>query len=218
MIKDIVKKEGIALFGVADISKIREDTKFTSSLIEDLNYGISLGYRLSDRIIDGIVDKPNRRYLHHYRQVNLLLDQTTLKVTSFIQSKGFSALPIPASMITDWKEIEAEFSHKLIAYYAGLGWIGRSSLIVNPHLGSRIRFASVLTNLPLKVDEQVETGCSDCVECVKACPCGAIKASFEQFDKETCLAKLRSFAKAEGFGTQYICGICVKVCKGLTTR
>jgi len=42
---------------------------------------------------------------------------------------------------------------------AGLGWIGRNNLLVNEELGSQFRLASVLTNMPLKIDKPVKNGC-----------------------------------------------------------
>jgi epoxyqueuosine reductase QueG len=210
-LKEITEKEGVEIFGVAKIGLMDEREKESFPLLKDYEFGISIGYRLSRRILDEIVDKPTRRYYYHYRFVNHLLDQTTLKITSFIQKKGYEALPIPASVITDWRDLKGDISHKLIAYYSGIGWWGRSNLIVHPKFGAGIRLATVLTDMPLKMDQSLERGCGSCRECIKGCPCGAIDEN--GYEKEKCLQQLREFAKKEGFGTQYICGICLKVCR-----
>jgi epoxyqueuosine reductase QueG len=207
-IEDLVKKEEMAICGYANLKDISLPV-----LARGLTYGISLGFRLSDMIIDAIVDRPTRDYLHHYRQINLLLDQTALKITNIIQQNGYNALPIPASQITDWKEIKGSISHKLIAYKAGIAWIGRSSLAVNPDYGAKVRYVSILTDLPLTTSKPIEFGCGNCRSCVEICPCGAIKDSSDKFDRKTCLEQLKNFAKSENLGTHYICGLCVKVCK-----
>jgi epoxyqueuosine reductase QueG len=225
LLKDLANKEGISLFGVADIKKIKSNPPFccskrdleTLKKYDDLCYGISLSYVLSTPIINSITNEPTRQYLYHYRQVNLKLDQTALRLTSFIQELGYEALPIPASVIIDWQELEAELSHRLIAYYAGLGYIGNSGLIVNPKYGSRIRLVSILTNLPCEIDQpldEAQNPCNSCNDaCIKSCPAGALsKAGFR---KDLCLEKLREFAKKHSLGTQYICGICIKVCNPL---
>lgn len=208
-IEAVAKREGMALSGYANL----EDTSIPT-LVKGLTYGVSLGYRLSDVIIERIVDRPTRDYLHHYRQINLLLDQTALKVTTIIQQAGYNALPIPASSITDWKEIRGGISHKLIAAKAGISWIGKSSLAVNPEYGARIRYVSILTDLPLPTSRLIDFGCGDCKKCLTICPCGAIKETADRFDRRTCLEQLRNFAKSENLGTHYICGLCVKVCSG----
>lgn len=215
-IEDLVKKEGITLCGYA-----RLDDVPLPPIAKGLSYGISLGYRLSDVIINAIIDRPTKEYLHHYRQINSLLNQVSLIVTSVIQEEGYNALPIPASQIVDWKEIRGDISHKLIAAKAGLAWIGRSSLAVTPDYGARVRYVSILTDLPLpevlplSTAEPVGFGCGDCRRCVEICPCGAIGMDSAQFDRNACLEQLRSFAKSENLGTHYICGLCVKVCRKL---
>ncbi len=206
-IEDWVKKEGIVVCGYAKL----EDVPLPD-LARGLTYGISLGYRLSKVIIESIVDRPTRDYLHHYRQINSLLDQTALKITSIIQQEGYNALPIPASQITDWKEIRGSISHKLIAAKAGVAWIGRSSLAVTPDYGAKVRYVSILTDLPLLTTQPMDFGCGDCKRCLEICPCGAIKETWDKFDKKACLEQLKIFAKSENLGTHYICGLCVKVC------
>lgn len=208
-VEGVVRREGIALSGYAILDDLPLPT-----FAKGLNYSISLGYKLSDVIINAIVDRPTKDYLYHYRQVNLLLDQTALKVSSIIQQAGYNALPIPASYITDWKEVRGSISHKLIAFKAGISWIGRSSLAINPEYGARVRYVSILTDLPLPTPKLLSFGCGDCRRCIEICPCGAIKETSNRFDRKACLEQLKNFAKSEGLGTHYICGLCVKACPG----
>jgi epoxyqueuosine reductase QueG len=144
--------------------------------------------------------------------LNSLLDQSTLRISLAIQERGYNALPIPASQIIDWEKQTAHLSHKMIALRAGIGWIGRNNLLVHPDCGSRIRLASVLTDMPLKTDSPVERDCGSCRKCIEVCPVSAIKDSHKEWDKTACLEKLKYFAKAHNVG-QYICGLCVKVCQ-----
>jgi len=58
---------------------------------------------------------------------------------------------------------------------AGLGWQGKSLLIINPKYEPRVRYATFLTDLPLTPDEPIENKCGKCKQCIKACPVGAIK-------------------------------------------
>lgn len=213
-VKEIATREGISLFGVADLEGLESEFRISpEDVYEGLKYGVSMGFRLSDRIIEGIVDKPNQMYLFHYKRVNLLLDEIALKVMAFIQDQGYDALPIHASQISDWDAMVGHVSHKMIARYAGLGWIGRSILLVNPQYGSRVRYVSVLTDMPLKVDGEAPGGCGSCRKCLEVCPAGAIKERPEDFDLEACYKQLDYFRKKENLG-QHICGICLKACSG----
>jgi len=205
---------GSSLFGVADLSRLKgEFLDLSHGAIKGLNGGISLGVRLSDRIIESIEDRPTKLYYYHYRQVNYFLDRLALGMTEYIQNRGFSALPIPSSQTIDWENQKGHLSHKEVAQRAGLGWMGRNNLLVNRNFGSRIRLVTVLTDFPLPYDKPIEDGCGDCKDCLGICPAGAIKENLEDFDRLACFRQLEEFRKICKIG-HHICGICVKACKG----
>ncbi len=213
-LKEVALSSGITLFRVGYIDDLR--AYFDALPLEQtqgLSYGVSLGVRVSDSVLKGVITGPTRHYLHHYKMLNMLLDQTALKVSLTIQMKGYNALPIPASQIIDWQRQTAHLSHKMIAMRAGMGWIGRNNLLVHPEYGSRIRLATILTDMPLKADELIDKkDCGNCRRCIDICPVSAIRDSHRDWDKEACLEKLKSFSRTHNVG-QYICGLCVKVCK-----
>lgn len=213
----ILEKEarnfGADLFGVADISEIRKKFLLSQDLLKNLNSAISLGIRLSGKILDEIENHPTKLYYHHYRVVNHFLDSLALRVMQFIQRKGYQALPIPASQIVDWEKQSAHLSHKKIACLSGLGWLGRNNLVVTPEFGSRIRLVTVLTDMPLKENKPLKTSCGRCRACISVCPAGAIKETQEDFSHLACFEKLKEFRKL-GYTDQFICGICVKICRG----
>jgi epoxyqueuosine reductase QueG len=205
---------GIDLFGVGDVrDKLDTAEDLPTEIVDGLNFGISLGVRLSDSVIDGISTGPTRIYLHHYRQVNYLLDRASLRLGSFIQNMGYRSLAIPASQIVDWNRQVGHFSHKMAAVRSGLAWIGRNNLAVSPDYGSRVRYATVLTDMPIETGGPLELGCGSCRDCIETCPANAIRETFSSYDMNSCLEKLRWFSKSLNIG-QYICGICVKACKG----
>lgn len=212
-LKDFCQDLGIDLFGVADIRAIKKDFMLSPKLLEKFAKAICLGVRLSRGILEEISNQPTRLYFHHYRTVNAFLDQVALKTCNHIQRKGYLGLPIPASQILDWQNQKAHLSHKKLGVLAGLGWIGRNNLLVNKDLGSQFRLVSVLTDMPLKADKPVKRGCGDCMLCVQACPAGAIKKEPSEFDHIKCFEKLQGFQK-QRLVDQYICGVCVKACKG----
>lgn len=204
---------GFSLFGVADITDIRRDFHLDLDCVIQFNRGIALAKKLLDPIIEDIKDKPTPLYFHHYRQLNFFLDRAAFLLSSHIQEKGFKALPIPASQVIDWERHLAHVSHKRVGQMAGLGWIGRNNLLVNPDLGSRFRLVTILTDMPLEPDKPLDRNCGVCRDCLPTCPGNAIKEHQKDFDHWACYEKLREFRR-QGLVGQYICGVCVKACKG----
>lgn len=212
-LKKFCLERGADLFGVADISQIKHEFNLSGELIGDLDKAICLGVRLSAKILRDIDKAPTKLYFHHYKTANFFLDQLSFQLSNYIQRKGALALSIPVSQIVDWQKQSAHVSHKKIGVLAGLGWIGRNNLLVNPKLGSQFRLVTVFTNLKIKTDKPLKKDCADCYDCLKVCPVGAIGKKKEDFDHIKCFEKLKEFQKA-GIVGQYICGICVRECKG----
>jgi len=161
-------------------------------------------------VLETITDRPNKLYYRHYKMVNILLDQLALQTVEDVQRRGFNALPIPASQVLDWDGLSSHASHRAIARLAGLGWIGRSSLLVNPQYGSRVRYVSILTDMPLVADSPITGGCGGCRACVDACPAGAI--GMDRFDVDACHQLLKHFGKT--LHVSLICGVCLRACRG----
>jgi len=213
-IKDLSFQWGGSLFGVADLRSLKRDEILLSpSLIDQHPSAISLGYHLSDSILEGIENQPTPLYFHHYQRVNILLDTIGLILTSAIQDLGYQAMPVPASQIVDWKTQRGHLSHKHVARLAGLGWIGRNNLLVHEKFGSRIRLVTVLTDFPLVTDSPLPKNCGSCRACITVCPVGAISERPEDFDHLRCYEQLKTFSKTLHF-SHHICGICVKACQG----
>ncbi|MFH1198928.1 MAG: hypothetical protein V1650_02045 [Candidatus Omnitrophota bacterium] len=213
-LKKFCHAQGIDLFGVADIAEIKKDFMLSQEILAKVDKAISLGTRLSRGVLDEIKDAPTRLYFHHYRTLNMFLDQAARIICQKIEKKGFLAIPIPASQIVDWQNQKGHLSHRHVAVLAGLGWIGRSNLLVNEEIGSQFRLATILTDMPLKTDKFLQKNCDTCQICVKMCPAQAIKESPKDFDYAKCLDKLKDFQK-QRLVDQYICGVCVSACKGL---
>jgi epoxyqueuosine reductase QueG len=216
-IKALSFQWGGSLFGVADLRSLgRDEALLSPSLIEHHPFAISIGYHLSDSILEGIEHQPTPHYFHHYQRVNILLDTIGLILISAIQNLGYKAMPIPASQIVDWKNQRGHLSHKHVARLAGLGWIGRNNLLVNETFGSRIRLITLLTDLPLVTNVPQPRDCGSCRACLSVCPAGAISERPEDFHHLHCYEQLKIFSKTLHF-SHHICGICVKACRGRRT-
>jgi epoxyqueuosine reductase len=216
-IRSFCKAEGIDLFGVADIVSIKNTIQIKGAALEKMDKAICLGAGISAAVLEEINKQPTKLYFHHYRMINMFLDQAALKLARQIQKAGFLALPIPASQIVDWEKQTAHLSHKHVGRLAGLGWIGRNNLLVNEELGSQFRLVTILTNADIPANRPLKKDCGDCFDCLSACPVSAIKKEAKGFDHQACFAALKNFQK-QHVVEQYICGICVKACKGRTKK
>ncbi|MFQ6077568.1 MAG: hypothetical protein ACE5NJ_00295 [Thermodesulfobacteriota bacterium] len=205
---------GASLFGVARLKSLRDKIfSLSPQGVENLAYAISLGFHLSDRIIEDIENGPTPLYFFHYQRVNIFLDEMAIRITSYIQSQGFDALPIPASQVIDWKRQVGHLSHKHVAKEAGLGWIGRHNLLVNPSFGARIRLVSVITDFPLIIDGPMQGDCGTCKACIPVCPASAIGENPPDFNHIGCYEWIKSFCKEHNI-RHHICGLCIKACPG----
>jgi len=208
-------------WGATFIGCSRVDEYLDNSL-KPLKYAITVGIRLSDSIINEITDGPTYTYFHHYRTVNTLIDQITLKGLLYIQERGYNALAVPASQTVHNVGVEYSgiFSHKIAAVKAGLGWIGKSNLFIHKDYGPRVRLGTLFTDmeLPVSVDVEIKEACGNCKKCVESCPAMALTGNAwylgcerkHILDPRACSEYLNDKFKLIGRGS--VCGICIKVC------
>lgn len=204
---------GLELFGTTDITAVRSGFALSPQAAEKLSFAVCVGAALSSAVLEDVADHPTRPYFHHYKTVNMFLDQAAYRIALFIEQQGYAAFPVAASQILDWEKQTGLLSHKHVGQMAGLGWIGRNNLLVNTRLGSRFRIATILTDMPLAVDKPGVFSCGECRRCAVVCPAGAIKEAPGDFDHQACFAKLKEFQKLR-YTEQYICGVCVRACAG----
>lgn len=76
-----------------------------------------------------------------------------------------------------------------LAAKAGLGWIGKHSLLLSEEAGSWFFLGELLVNIPLPVDQPLTQDCGNCVACITSCPSGAIVAPYV-VDARRCISYL----------------------------
>ena len=213
-LQDLCRSTQIDVSGVADVPHLRE--RFPASTVDvpaGLDRAVVIGVRLQDAVIEEIIDQPTALYFHLYRQANYHLDRAAFQIAQGLQHDGARSMAIPASQIVARDPMRGRVSHKLFAWAAGLGWYGRSSLLVHPEFGARVRYATILTDAPLECGHPLERDCGECRACVAVCPAGAIHTGHDDYDLDACYNKLTEFTRLPFIG-QHICGVCIKACGG----
>jgi epoxyqueuosine reductase QueG len=219
-LKAAARAAGADLVGVAGLEPFRNEGAIPLPDSERFANAVSLAVRLDDDIIDGLGEGPTPAYARHYRAVNAALDGITNRLLRWVVSQGFSGCAIPASQVVDTERLLGSLSHKAVARLAGIGWQGKSLLIVSPQYGPRIRLATLLTDMPLRADQPLKNRCGTCKQCAAACPAMAIKnvrtaSRYANRDEalyfSRCVAQTLSFKSRPDINAQ-ICGVCVRVC------
>ena len=108
---------------------------------------------------------------------------------------------------------------RVYAQYAGIGWIGKNTCVINAERGSWIFLSEIICSLPLDVDAPAFDQCGTCTLCLDACPTHAIVAP-GVLDSTQCISYLtielkggipESLTSAVG-NHVYGCDICQEVC------
>jgi epoxyqueuosine reductase len=108
---------------------------------------------------------------------------------------------------------------RVAAKYAGIGWIGKNTCIINQKMGSWLFLGVILTSLELEASLPAPDRCGSCTRCIDACPTNAFIAPY-QLDSNKCIAYLtiekRGAIPEEmraGIGRHVFgCDICQDVC------
>jgi epoxyqueuosine reductase len=210
-------------YGVADLTPARDFIHaHGGERVSRFPRGIVIGMRLQDSLVELLPDgdKVGAILYKHasYDVVNQALDQIALRVANYLQHAGYGAFPVPASKRTDDEQISGIFSQKLAAHLAGLGWIGKSCLLITPSHGPRVRWVTVLTDAPLlSTGSPLEPRCGKCTACIDICPAGAFtgrgfspdEPREARFDAAACDRYFKEQEKKQGVA---VCGLCLWVC------
>ena len=223
-ISALVNSSNCDFRGVADLAVAQDFIREQGGdVVAGFPKAISIGIALPRAIVDQLPNRADQAVAINYRShayeiVNQRLNLVASQVASLLQQEGYRVLPIPAAASVKDERLCAVFSHKLAAHLAGLGWIGKSCLLITPQVGPRARWISVLTDAPLTVTgSPLEERCGDCTECVDICPAHAFTGRHFQedeernmrFDAAKCDAH-QDFKKHES-GLR-VCGLCLYVC------
>jgi epoxyqueuosine reductase QueG len=210
-----VLEYGASLVGFSNITMLPVKVAY------GLPRAVSIAVALNPVIVREIKDGPTLQYYEEYKRVNNLLTELCERVVCILARAGHRAEAVRATTEKfDPDSLSTRVQHKTIATRAGLGWIGKSALLITEEYGPAVRLASVLTDADIETCEPIiSSRCGECHECVDRCPAGAIAGPNwtpgdpreAVYDAFTCLETARRLSGRQAINST-ICGICINAC------
>lgn len=161
---------------------------------------------------------PSPAYYEEYKKLNTILKEVSFFLEEQIQNHGFTAYSLARNQQNE--DCRTLLPFKTLATRAGLGWIGKSSLLVTKKYGSAIRLNGVITDMPFSTAKPINHSyCGTCTECVDRCPAHAITGNNWNLDSDrndlvdpfACKNKVIERGRNLGI-TVGSCGICIAAC------
>ncbi len=209
------------------LHKLRDERRHPDSILETVRSIVMLGMEYSGRtqcVSDGVEDSHPCHDWH---------GSPVARVASYAQGPAYHRyIWDRLNALAAWLEVEvpgckteavadtAPLLERDFARRAGLGWVGKNTMLINPKRGSFFFLAALLTDLELKADDPFAgSHCGTCTACLDACPTHAFPEPFV-LDATKCISyltiELRSaipLEPREKVGNWlYGCDVCQDVC------
>jgi len=214
-IRSELSSGGADLVGFADISAL------PVAMRGSMTRAISIAAKVDPSVVSELADGPTQRYWREYDRLNALLAQLCKTGVDILHRSAAEALAIKATTAKfDEVTLSEPLPHKAVATRAGLGWIGKSALLITPEYGPAVRLGTVLTDADFETGDPVNaSNCGQCRKCVDACPAQAIvgpnwelgTAREAIYDAFACRKKVREMTNQRAI-VPTICGICINAC------
>jgi len=216
--QEMKDKLEVELLGVVSVEKtVSKELKDSASfLLPGVKSVVVLGKEIYKEVISLL--KPSKEAGEadagellgpHSDYINGRLNRAIHELTNLFKKEGFRSLPLTAQGCpTDQRTLTAVFSYKHAGELAGLGTIGKHSLLITPEFGPRVRLACLLTEAPLEGSSLLQKNyCINCEACIQECPAQALKVP-----RRDEVYSINKFACRTYRQAGMTCGICMKVC------
>lgn len=175
-VKEMMLSLGADLCGIASIDRFGDAPKGYHPLdvMPSCKSVISFGCRFP---VGALECNTPVVYTRIRNSITPKMDAIALNFCIEMEKHGVVCVPIPTNE-SEWDEGTGRWrsiiSQKHAAQAAGLGTIGRHSLLITPEFGSMVWLGAVLCNLELETDPLKDNVCNNCNLCVNVCPVNAL--------------------------------------------
>jgi epoxyqueuosine reductase len=217
-VEEIKKKLDVELLGVASVeqSHSMELKKRAEALLPGAKSVVVFGKEVFKELVALL--KPSKEvgeaeggefFGPHCDYLNGRLTKAVYDLAGMLRKEGYRAFPLPAAGAPiDQRYLVTLLSYKHAAELAGLGTMGRHTLLITPEYGPRVRLAGLLTDAEIEPSPASRKDyCVNCDACIRACPAGAL-----QTPKEGKAYAINPHACRNYRGTGLTCNVCLKAC------
>lgn len=208
-IKETIHQLGADVCGIANVESFTEAPQgfHPTDILPEAKSVIVFGKQFPK---GSFMAKSKASYTIVRNQLVNFLDHLALEASYKMEEKGFIAVSIPSTDPYEYWDATRRHGRGILslkhsAQLAGLGSIGKNTLLINQKYGNRLWLGAILTNASLLADAPSRKLCPDsCRKCLDACPQSALNGI--TIDQRKC--REVSFTNTEGGGWIIACKEC----------
>ncbi|WP_245837520.1 MULTISPECIES: epoxyqueuosine reductase [Methanobacterium] len=213
-IKEIAKDLGADLCGITRPDKFNNAPKGHHPL--DIYPDCKSVIVFAKRVPPGSIYAENCiPYTHANNMITQLVDSLGLELCLVLEDLGINTVPIPSDDPSKYWEADKQYARGILSlrhagYFAGLGNMGKNTLLINEKYGNMIQIGAILVDIQLESDPIANyEGCLEkCSLCIDSCPQKALDRT--TVDQKLC-RELSNFVTERGFNLKK-CSLCRTVC------
>lgn len=236
-IKEKAKDIGFDLVGITDLKPSIYQKEYRSSTEKGMNCDIEYLRKTEKERLSPLLKFPWAKSVvvlgvNYWQGFFPPLNKGEVRISRYAMGKDYHIV-LSEKLFLLSKFIKEETTTKKIKYYtdtgtllekelaqrAGLGWIGKNTLLITEEFGSWIFLGEILIDIALKADKVAENKCMDCEICLTTCPSKALTAPYS-LNIEKCTAfhtvnkknDLPSWFPTDENDYIFGCDICQEVC------
>jgi epoxyqueuosine reductase QueG len=213
-IKDIVKSLGADLCGIAPVERFSKAPKGfqPKDIYEDCKSVVVFAKKLP---VESLFAASCIPYTYVNDIITRKVDELGFEIALKLEGEGIRAVPIPSDDPYEYWEPENSYGRAILSlrhagHLAGLGVLGKNTLLINQEFGNMIQIGAILVPVELEGDTiATYEGCStDCNLCIESCPAKALNG--RTVDQKLC-RPLSNYRSEKGYILKK-CNICRKIC------
>ncbi len=213
-VKKIVRDSGANLCGISPVERFSKAPEgfHPNDIYKDCKSVVVFAKRLPRESLFASSCIP---YTHVNNLITQEVDRLGIEVSLRLEVEGIRAIPIPSDDPYEYWESDKSYGRAILSlrhagHLAGLGMLGKNTLLVNKDYGNMIQIGAILVNVNLEGDliTTYEACPSDCQLCIDSCPQGALDG--KTVDQQLC-RPLSNYKTEKGYILKK-CNLCRKIC------
>lgn len=213
-IKNRAYEKGITLCGIASVDRFHEAPPgfHPSTILPRARSVIVLALQWPEG-----TTRTKSQAVYTFARTHLanVIDDIAFQITYGLENAGYISAPMPSNDPYDFWDTEHRHGHGVLSLrhagvHAGMGRLGKNTLLINEHYGNMLWLSAIITTAELQADPLAtyDVCLQGCSLCLDSCPSGALDGTTNE------QLKCRTYASknTEGGGFVYNCNTCRLVC------